>query len=119
MMRSQQQQQQQKFDPKLTQFKRAASTENFTEEIMDAVTTDNEHHCVKDLVRMIEKNTKSESDNAYVRKWGCDLISPEPHSKDVTYRRERREFQELARAKRQQQQAINNADINGNYDKRS
>ena len=35
---------------------------------------------------------RSESANAYVRKWGCDLISPEPHRKNVTYRRERKEM---------------------------
>ena len=35
---------------------------------------------------------RSESANAYVRKWGCDLISPEPHKKNVTYRSERKEM---------------------------
>ena len=79
-------------DPKLQSFKRSSSNDNFTEEIMHEVVTDTEHHSVKDLVRMIERNTKSESANPYVRKWGCDLISPEPHTKNVTYRRERKDM---------------------------
>ncbi len=45
---------------------------------------------MKDLIRMIEKNTKSESANAYVRRWGCDLISPEPRARNVTYRSEKK-----------------------------
>ncbi len=79
-------------DPKLEGFRRTPSTGNVTEELLHGVVTDNEHHGVKDLVAMIERNTKSESANAYVRKWGCDLISPEPHRKNVTYRRERKEM---------------------------
>lgn len=79
-------------DPRLTNFKRSSSTENFTEEIMHEVVTDQEHHSVKDLVAMIETNTKSQSSNPYVRKWGCDLISPEPHTKTATYRRDRKEI---------------------------
>ena len=92
----------QRKDPKLSNFmrQRTTSTENFTEEIMNEVVTDQDHHSVKDLVAMIEKNTKSESANAYVRKWGCDLISPEPHTRNVTYRRERKEFEESQRNNR-------------------
>jgi hypothetical protein len=41
---------------------------------------------------MLPINFRSESANAYVRKWGCDLISPEPHSKNLTYRMERKEM---------------------------
>ena len=41
---------------------------------------------------MIEKSTRSESVNPYVRRWGCDLISPEPHKKEKTFRRERKEM---------------------------
>ena len=47
---------------------------------------------VRDLVNMMESNIKSESLNPYVRKWGCDLISPEPHKKNVTYRREKKQL---------------------------
>ena len=49
---------------------------------------------VRDLVNMMESNIKSESLNPYVRKWGCDLISPEPHRKNVTYRREKKQMVE-------------------------
>ena len=45
-------------DPKLEKFRRTPSTGNVTEEILNGVVTDNEHHGVKDLVAMIEKNTK-------------------------------------------------------------
>ena len=69
--------------------------DNVTEEIMNEVVTDQEHHSVKDLVAMIEKNTVTESANPYVRKWGCDLISPEPHTRNVTYRREKRDYPRL------------------------
>ncbi len=89
-------------EARLANFKRSMSNENFTEEIMHGVVTDQQHHSVKDLVRMIEKNTKSESANPYVRKWGCDLISPEPHTKNVTYRREKKEL--IKRQQQQQQQ---------------
>ncbi len=91
-------------DPRLQNFKRSTSQENFTEEIMHEVVTDQDHHSVKDLVAMIEKNTNSESANPYVRKWGCDLISPEPHTKNVTYRRERKELVQRQQQQRQQQQ---------------
>ena len=47
---------------------------------------------VRDLVGMMESNIKSESLNPYIRKWGCDLISPEPHKKTVTYRREKKQL---------------------------
>ncbi len=74
--------------------KRATSSDNLESEILGEVVNDNvRNHSVKDLVAMIEKNTNSESGNAYVRKWGCDLISPEPHTKNVTYRRERKRFE--------------------------
>lgn len=79
-------------DPKLANFKRTSSSDNFTEGIMHEVVTDQDNHSVKDLVAMIEKNTTSESVNPYIRKWGCDLISPEPHTKTKTYRRERRQM---------------------------
>ncbi|XP_059099435.1 vinculin-like isoform X3 [Tigriopus californicus] len=79
-------------DPKLSNFKRTSSSDNFTEGIMHEVVTDQDNHSVKDLVAMIEKNTTSESVNPYIRKWGCDLISPEPHTKTKTYRRERRQM---------------------------
>ena len=76
------------------EFKRTASTDNIESGMLGEVVTDNaRHHSVKDLVAMIEKNTKSESANAYVRKWGCDLISPEPHTRNVTYRREKKQFE--------------------------
>jgi len=90
-------------EPRLEHFKRSSSTENLTEEIMHEVVTDQEHHSVKDLVAMIEKNTNAESANPYVRKWGCDLISPEPHAKNVTYRRERRALEEEKRRRRQEE----------------
>jgi len=45
-------------DPKLEKFRRTPSTGNVTEELLNGVVTDNEHHGVKDLVAMIEKNTK-------------------------------------------------------------
>ena len=83
-------------DPKLDNFASVASVENVASatgsKLLGEVVTDNEHNSVRDLVRMIETNTHSESVNPYIRKWGCDLISPEPHSKQKTYRRERREM---------------------------
>ena len=83
-------------DPKLDNFSSVASIENVASatgsKLLGEVVTDNEHHSVRDLVRMMEKNTYSESVNPYIRKWGCDLISPEPHSKVKTYRREKREM---------------------------
>lgn len=81
-------------DPKLSGFKRTSSNDNFQEELLHEVVTDQDHTSVKDLVCMIEKNTKSESANPYVRKWGCDLISPEPHTRNVTYRREKKQFED-------------------------
>ena len=45
-------------DPKLELFRRTPSTGNVTEELLTGVVTDNEHHGVKDLVAMIERNTK-------------------------------------------------------------
>ena len=65
---------------------------NATETLLNEVVTDQDHHSVKDLVNMIEGNIKAESLNPYVRKWGCDLISPEPHKKNVTYRQQKREL---------------------------
>merc|ERR1711874_435424 len=79
-------------DPKLTNFKRTSSTENFTGEMMQEVVTDNEHKSVKDLVARLEKSTKSQSENPYIRKWGCDLISPEPRRKNVTCRYQRKQM---------------------------
>lgn len=78
-----------KSDPKLSQLmkqQQQSSSTNVTEELLNEVVTDKDHHSVKDLVAMMEKNTKAESLNPYVRKWGCDLISPEPHKRNVTYR---------------------------------
>ena len=83
-------------DPKLDNFSSVASVENVASatgaRLLGEVVTDGQHQSVRDLVRMMETNTHSESVNPYVRKWGCDLISPEPHSKNITYRRERREM---------------------------
>ncbi len=83
---------------------------------MQEVVTDEEHHSVKDLVRMIEKNTSSESANPYVRRWGCDLISPEPHTKNVTYRRQRKELvqQQQQQQKQQQQREHDHREYNCN-----
>ena len=85
---------------------------------MNEVVTDQEHHSVKDLVAMIEKNTVTESANPYVRKWGCDLISPEPHTRNVTYRREKRDYPRLQPKKThnwaQQNEQKNRFDHNGN-----
>jgi hypothetical protein len=82
------------FPPPPGDFKRTASTENFEAQMLGEVVTDAaRHQSVKDLVSMIEKTTKSQSANAYVRKWGCDLISPEPHTRNVTYRREKKTFE--------------------------
>ena len=83
-------------DPKLDNFASVASVENVASatgsKLLKEVVTDNEHQSVRDLVRMMETNTHSESVNPYIRKWGCDLISPEPHSRHKTYRREKREM---------------------------
>merc|ERR1719310_2416307 len=79
-------------DPKLNNFVRTNSTENFTGEMMQEVVTDQKHRSVKDLVAKLESSTKSESENPYVRKWGCDLISPEPRRKGSTYRFQRKQM---------------------------
>ena len=79
-------------DPKLSSFKRTSSTENFTGEMMHEVVTDNEHKSVKDLVARLEKSTKAQSENPYIRKWGCDLISPEPRRRNVTCRYQRKQM---------------------------
>ena len=80
-------------DPKLQGFR--GSSENLVSSegnLLNEVVTDQEHTSVKNLVAMIEKSTRSESVNPYVRRWGCDLISPEPHKKEKTFRRERKEM---------------------------
>ena len=83
---------------------RTASSDNLNL-LQHDVPSDQAHlHSVRDLVAMIEKNTKSQSANAYVRKWGCDLISPEPHTKTVTYRRERRRLEEGNGARREDEE---------------
>ena len=92
-------------DPKLTNFKRTPSCENFTGEMMAEVVTDKEHRSVKDLVANLEKSTKAESENAYIRKWGCDLISPEPRRKNVTARYQRRQMPDPEFASRLQHSA--------------
>lgn len=85
-------------DPKLSSLllppASASSTvcSNQAGQLLNEVVTDKEHHSVKDLVAMIEANTMSESINPYVRKWGCDLISTEPHSRGITCRRQRKEM---------------------------
>ena len=88
-------------DPKLSRFRDSSeSNANNTEMLLNEVVTDKDHHSVRDLVNMMENNIKSESLNPYVRKWGCDLISPEPHKKNVTYRLEKKElvdYEELNR----------------------
>ena len=79
-------------DPKLSNFQRTNSTENFTGEMMQEVVTDNKHRSVKDLISRLERGTKSESENPYVRRWGCDLISPEPRRRDVTCRYQKKQM---------------------------
>ena len=79
-------------DPKLSNFQRTNSTENFTGEMMQEVVTDNDHRSVKDLISRLERGTKSESENPYVRRWGCDLISPEPRRRDVTCRYQKKQM---------------------------
>ena len=79
-------------DPKLSNFQRTNSTENFTGEMMQEVVTDNKHTSVKDLISRLERGTKSESENPYVRRWGCDLISPEPRRRDVTCRYQKKQM---------------------------
>ena len=86
--------------------KRTASSDNMLNLLEHDVPSDSSKeahlHSVRDLVAMIEKNTKSQSANAYVRKWGCDLISPEPHTKTVTYRRERRRLEDANGMRREE-----------------
>ena len=79
--------------------------------MLNEVVNDKEHRSVRDLVAMMEQNTRSESINPYVRKWGCDLISHEPHRKNVTLRTEKRQIvdqnelnRSLERHHQQQQQ---------------
>ena len=81
-----------KKDPKLSHFSTSSENVNVTGNLMNEVVTDQDHTSVRDLVAMIEKNTRSESVNPYVRRWGCDLISPEPHKREKTFRRERKEM---------------------------
>ena len=89
------------------------STTNLTEDVLNEVVNDKEHRSVRDLVAMMEQNTRSESINPYVRKWGCDLISHEPHRKNVTLRTEKRQIvdqnelnRSLERHHQQQQQQV-------------
>ena len=79
-------------DPRLNNFYRTNSTENFTGDMMTEVVTDQKHRSVKDLVAKLETSTKSESENPYVRKWGCDLISPEPRRRNTTFRFQRKQM---------------------------
>ena len=79
-------------DPKLSNFQRTNSTENFTGEMMQEVVTDKDHRSVKDLISRLERGTKSESENPYVRRWGCDLISPEPRRRNVTCRYQKKQM---------------------------
>ena len=79
-------------DPRLNNFHRTNSTENFTGDMMTEVVTDAKHRSVKDLVAKLETSTKSESENPYVRKWGCDLISPEPRRRNTTFRFQRKQM---------------------------
>ena len=79
-------------DPKLSSFQQVSKDPNTTEDLLNEVVTDKDHRSVKDLIAMMEQNTKVESINPYVRKWGCDLISPEPHKRNVTYRSEKRQI---------------------------
>merc|ERR1719225_1719447 len=79
-------------DPRLNNFHRTNSTENFTGDMMTEVVTDQKHRSVKDLVAKLETSTKSESENPYVRKWGCDLISPEPRRRNTTFRFQRKQM---------------------------
>lgn len=79
-------------DPKLNNFQRTGSTENLAGEMMQEVVTDQQHRSVKDLVAKLETSTKSESEHPYVRRWGCDLISPEPRRRDVTGRYQKKQM---------------------------
>ena len=79
-------------DPKLNKFRDSSESQNATEALLNEVVTDKDHRNVRDLVNMMENNIKSESLNPYVRKWGVDLISPEPHKKNITFRREKKQI---------------------------
>ena len=79
-------------DPRFNNYMRSNSSENMTSDIMQEVVTDQKHRSVKDLVAKLETSTKSESENPYVRKWGCDLISPEPRRRDKTYRFQKKQM---------------------------
>ena len=79
-------------DPKLSTFTGKHSSINVTEDLLNEVVTDKSNRSVKDLIAMMEHSTKTESINPYVRKWGCDLISPEPHKRNATYRMEKRQI---------------------------
>ena len=80
-------------DPKLSTFTGKHSSTNVTEDLLNEVVTDKSNRSVKDLIAMMEQSTKTESINPYVRKWGCDLISPEPHKRNgPTYRMEKRQI---------------------------
>jgi len=63
---------------------RAGSIDNLTGEMMGEIVTT--QHSVRDLVAQLESSVKAQSVNPYVRKWGCDLISPEPRRRNVTAR---------------------------------
>ena len=91
-------------DPKTSSFKRTSSTDNFTGEMMREVVSDKENRSVKDLVAQLETSTKSQSENAYIRKWGCDMISREPRKKNVTLRWERKDLPDPEFASRLQNQ---------------
>ena len=91
-------------DPKTSSFQRTPSTDNFTGEMMREVVTDVKNRSVKDLVSQLESSTKSQSDNAYIRKWGCDMISHEPRKKNVTLRWERKDMVDPQFASRLQNQ---------------
>merc|ERR1712226_1755768 len=91
-------------DPKTSSFKRTSSTENFTGEMMREVVSDKQNRSVKDLVAQLETSTKSQSENAYIRKWGCDMISREPRKKNVTLRWERKDLPDPEFASRLQNQ---------------
>ena len=91
-------------DPKTSSFKRTSSTDNFTGEMMREVVGDKQNRSVKDLVAQLETSTKSQSENAYIRKWGCDMISREPRKKNVTLRWERKDLPDPEFASRLQNQ---------------
>jgi len=91
-------------DPKTSSFKRTSSTDNFTGEMMREVVSDKQNRSVKDLVAQLETSTKSQSENAYIRKWGCDMISREPRKKNVTLRWERKDLPDPEFASRLQNQ---------------